>query len=223
MFEGERGCAGPGCGPYARVRVARVQVMPRSCSYAPSVYADPHAAVRSMQPAPEPSQGIDQFWVDWPGLPLAGNGSLRLRGEAAGEPLGRHMRDGLDELQGGASTLSQLGSPSGSPVKAAAARKLSRWRCLDSTHHLACTRCATRAALGWRGASGVQDTAPSHSPHLQMHAASSAGPGGGVRPRERRLSGDSPAGCRPSPQRGEAAEVCASLGAAGLSFAPCHP
>ena len=114
--------------------------MPRSCSYAPSVDADPHAAVRSMQPAPEPSQGIDQFWVDWPGLPLAGNGSLQLRGEAAGEPLGHDMRDALDELQGGASTLSQLGSPRGSPVKAAAARKLPRWRCLDPSHHLACTR-----------------------------------------------------------------------------------
>ena len=93
-----------------------------------------------MQYASEPSDSTDhadKVGVDWPGQPLSGDGSPRLRGGAASVPHGRLLRVGPDEVQSGASPLPQPSLPAATTRDGS---ELSRWRSLDSAHQLTCAR-----------------------------------------------------------------------------------
>ena len=83
--------------------------------------------------------------LDLPGLPLSGDSALRLHGGAADDPLVAWLlSDCPDEVQSGASTLPQPGSPAATSAATTTAPNEEsegfRWRCLDSTHLSVCVK-----------------------------------------------------------------------------------
>ena len=137
---------------------------------------------------------------------LSGDGTLRLHGGDADGTFEWLLREGTEwatteEVQSVVSLPAEPGVPVGRSSAASGEGEPFHWRCLDSTHQLACIRFVTR--LAWvtgRYPRGITFADP------QVHTSSSAGPGGGVYPRQRLLRGASPAG-RTSTKRRKASEV----------------